>query len=631
LNYLADAAIDLPHTIQPHNNPFPMKKTVLLSTATFSLFLLTALSSKAQDLYVGSNTPNNSLSLTNGGQTTYQNTYIGYTSDSSNNSLTVANPDTQLSNSNSCFIGYLGSGNNLTISNGGSVSDSYGLFGSGTDIISSNNSVLVTGNNSTWVTQNWLALGYSGGSDSMVISDGGSVTGTSGSIGWDTNSGNNSVFVNGTGSVWNNLDNLVVGSGGPNGTAGGDNTLLITNGGEVICGNISGDNTSAIGAFPNQSNNSVVVTGVGSKWIIHTGLSLGGVPYWAFEGSGSSGNSLIVSSAGFVSAVNTSIGMFAISSNNAVTVTGSNSIFTNSGVLTVGDAGSGTLVVANGGSVLSAGGIVIANQSGSSGTLNIGSLGGSDTAGTLNSSSISFGSGTGTINFNNGDVTTVSSTISGNGSVNQLGSGTTILTGNNSYTGTTTVSAGTLLANNNSGSAVGTSTLTIQSGGTIGGNGTISGGTSIASGGNLTAGSSGTGSLSFTAGLTLSSGATTSFLLNSTNSFTSINLIGNSVNYGGALTFNITSYTPAVGDAFTVFNMTGGASESGDFSSVEVGSTFLTDVDGLWIGTNAGVTYQFSDSTGQLTVELVPEPSTYALFGLGIVVTLAVVRRKRFY
>jgi autotransporter-associated beta strand protein len=82
----------------------------------------------------------------------------------------------------------------------------------------------------------------------------------------------------------------------------------------------------------------------------------------------------------------------------------------------------------------------------SSGTLNIGSSGGSDTAGTIVSPSISFGSGTGTLNFNQSDTATLTSSISGNGSVNQLGSGTTILSGNNSFGGTSTISAGSLEA-----------------------------------------------------------------------------------------------------------------------------------------------------------------------------------------
>jgi fibronectin-binding autotransporter adhesin len=210
------------------------------------------------------------------------------------------------------------------------------------------------------------------------------------------------------------------------------------------------------------------------------------------------------------------------------------------------------------------------------------------------------------------------------------GNGVMELTESNSYTGTTIVSAGTLLINNMSGSGVGASTVQVT-GGTLGGNGTIGGATTIASGGNLVAGSSGTGALSFTAGLNLSTGASTTFLLQSTNNFTSINLIGNSVIYGGGLVFNITSYTPAAGDEFALFNMTAGATESGDFSSIEAVDSgegfFFTDNGGVWSATNNGFSYQFSKTSGALTVTSVPEPSNYALFGLGALVLFVASRR----
>ncbi|MFZ0616618.1 MAG: PEP-CTERM sorting domain-containing protein, partial [Chthoniobacterales bacterium] len=353
---------------------------------------------------------------------------------------------------------------------------------------------------------------------------------------------------------------------------------------------------------------------------------------------------LVVSDGATIRSFIGQLGYNAGSSNNSALVTGSGSVWNNPNSyygIQVGISGGATLTVANGGTVNLNGttlGLTLAEYAGSTGTLNIGRFGTNDAAGTVNAPKITFGAGSGTINFNQSDTTAPSTVISGHGSVNQLGSGTTILTGNytpggNTYSGTTTVSAGTLLASSASGSsAIGSSTLMVSNTGTFGGKGVVQGAATIASGGTLAVGLNGVGSLSFNGGLTLEAGSTTIFQIYSTSDFTSINLngIGSSVTYGGTLVFNLINYTPVVGNEFTVFNMTGGAGESGNFATVEVGGSYLTQDSGsygIWSGSNAGVTYQFSDSTGKLTVQAVPEPSTYALLGLGVLALLVACRR----
>ena len=364
-------------------------------------------------------------------------------------------------------------------------------------------------------------------------------------------------------------------------------------------------------------------------------------------GLSGSGGSLVVSDGATIRSFIGQLGYNAGSSNNSALVTGSGSVWNNTNSyygIQVGMSGGATLTVANGGTVNLNGttlGLTLAENAGSTGTLNIGRFGTNDAAGTINAPKITFGAGSGTINFNQSNATTISAVISGNGSVNQLGSGTTILTGNytptgNTYSGTTTVSAGTLLASSASGSsALGSSTLMVNNTGTFGGKGVVQGAATIASGGTLAVGLDGVGSLSFNGGLTLEAGSTTIFQIYSTSDFTSINLngIGSSVTYGGTLVFNLINYTPVVGNEFTVFNMTGGAGESGNFATVEVGGSYLTQDSGsygIWSGSNAGVTYQFSDSTGKLTVQAVPEPSTYALLGLGAIGIFVTLRRRRF-
>ena len=123
---------------------------------------------------------------------------------------------------------------------------------------------------------------------------------------------------------------------------------------------------------------------------------------------------------------------------------------------------------------------MIATNPGSIGTLNIGAGVGNPAVapGTLTAPSVAFGSGTGTINFNHTSSNYVfAPAISGGGSVNVL-AGATILTADNSYTGRTTVSGGTLAVGDfahPSAALSGGGPITVGSGGTLGGYGSVTG------------------------------------------------------------------------------------------------------------------------------------------------------------
>jgi T5SS/PEP-CTERM-associated repeat protein/autotransporter-associated beta strand protein len=180
------------------------------------------------------------------------------------------------------------------------------------------------------------------------------------------------------------------------------------------------------------------------------------------------------------------IGSASTASNNSVLVTGAGSTWTNTKEVRVGGSGTGTLTVSDGGSV-AATSVLIGQNADSAGTLNIGRFGTNDSAGTISAPTIAFGNSTNAraINFNQSNATTISAVISGNGSVNQLGSGTTTLSASNTYTGATTVSGGGLLVSG----SIASSAVTVQSGGILGGSGTV-GAVIVQSGGTINPGSS---------------------------------------------------------------------------------------------------------------------------------------------
>ena len=106
----------------------------------------------------------------------------------------------------------------------------------------------------------------------------------------------------------------------------------------------------------------------------------------------------------------------------------------------------------------------------SSGTLQVGGIAVGGTAGgALGGGAVTNNAA---LNFNRdtSSVYTANNAISGTGTVANLGTGTVVLGGANSYQGTTTVTAGTLLVN---GTHTGGGAYTVASGATLGGTGTI--------------------------------------------------------------------------------------------------------------------------------------------------------------
>ncbi len=244
--------------------------------------------------------------------------------------------------------------------------------------------------------------------------------------------------------------------------------------------------------------------------------------------------------------------------------------------------------------------------------------------------------GSATLTVNQTSDRTFSGIISGTGGLAKSGSGSLILSGDNSFSGGTSLEGGTLLAAHDS--AFGTGAVTVSAGildigtrtlanaitltgGTLRGSGTVGGLTTIADGATLAPGNS-PGTLTFTHGLTLDDGAILNFELGTTSDLLRISggTLTGSASAGG-ITLNLADAGGFTAASYTLFDFSDATTSSFDVSDFSFGSTI------------AGYTYQLTlvGSTLQLTAtaSAVPEPSTYAAI-LGVcAIGLALIRRHK--
>lgn len=169
--------------------------------------------------------------------------------------------------------------------------------------------------------------------DALLIEDNGMLSSQSGVLGYTAASTNNGVVVSGTGSVWTVEGPLYTGF------SGAGNGLVIRNGGQIANG------AAYVGYNPGSSNNTVLVSDPGSLWNNNGAANF-------FFGYSGAGNSLIISNGGSVtmfSGYQSFVGYNASSSNNAVVITGSGSVWSNEDLYFGYWGSSNSLVVASGG------------------------------------------------------------------------------------------------------------------------------------------------------------------------------------------------------------------------------------------------------------------------------------------
>ncbi|MEX2169585.1 MAG: autotransporter-associated beta strand repeat-containing protein [Pirellulales bacterium] len=424
----------------------------------------------------------------------------------------------------------------------------------------------------------------------MVVQNGGTISNSLGTIG-ATSSTFGSVLVEGAGSTWTNTDQVSVGHGG-----GGTGTLEVRGGGTLS----SVRGFAGAGAF---STGLITVSDPGSTWTASGSFFIG-----------NSGSGLLeVLNGGVASTAGNSHLGITVGATGDVNVSGAGSTWNTAVLLNIGGdsnvaQGAGSVRIADGGTVnvgsatnlYSTGTLDLVNATTFTGDIN--AFGGlirtsGDTtlanAVHLNEASVS-------VETNNQNGSAVfSGNIDGPGGLTKrtifgiTGKGTLALTAANTYTGPTTINAGTLLVDGSI-----TSATTVNAGATLGGSGTIA--ANVTNNGIVAPGNS-PGTLHITGNYTQNAGGTLKIEIESPDGFDRLAVTGNMA-LGGTLEISlIDGFMPTADQSFDILSW---GSLAGAFSSVIV-------------PTQEGVVWDTSQlSTGVISVAVTGLPGDYNQDGI---------------
>ncbi|ARS26810.1 autotransporter-associated beta strand repeat-containing protein [Sphingomonas sp. KC8] len=229
-------------------------------------------------------------------------------------------------------------------------------------------------------------------------------------------------------------------------------TWVLTNAGSTYTG-ITTINGGVLAV--DKLANGGIASSIGASSAAAANLVIGNGSTLRYTGSGDMTNRLFTLSAGVTFIESSGTGAIVFTDTGPVTLTGSNQARTialggtNSGNNTlagsIGNAGTGVTTLAKNDS----GTWVLTGNHSYTGSTNINGgtlfIGNGATTGSVASTIVN---NFGTLGFNRSDLLTYGGQIVGTGSLRQAGTGTTVLTGNSSYTGGTTIDAGTLQLGN---------------------------------------------------------------------------------------------------------------------------------------------------------------------------------------
>ncbi len=391
--------------------------------------------------------------IVDGGATLAVNLVTGgtFTNDVTNNGTVLSMAGTVGTGTSQTFTGKIdGSGQFVANAGGTTILANINGYQTGTTV--SNNSTLQVGTTTAAATAgqniatNVITLGGGGGNgtlDLVNVSGGilaNNITGAGGfgvvSLVWDNGSSTTNTL---TGQITDGAGRIQVAAVSATGT--------------LILANANNAFTGGVGATSNGTLQIGTATTVGSVGTTANVVEIGNGGTVVLVNIGTAANNTLANNIDNFSGT----GTFQVSSANTNTLSGvlSNSV----GTLNLVQSGTGTTILTNtntySGTTVISGGTLQVGAGGTTGTLGNG--------GAVTNNAI--------LTINRSDAITIANNISGTGVFNQVGTGVTTLSGNNSYTGATNVQAGTLQLGSNT--ALGSSSaVTVIGGATLDLNGT---------------------------------------------------------------------------------------------------------------------------------------------------------------
>ncbi len=302
----------------------------------------------SEDVYLGSTTDNNVLTVQGGGYLSANNGFYVSSISGTGNQITVTGAGSSLDVGSSFYLGFATGSNTLSVEEGGSLTSYYLYVGGDGDT----NSVTVTGADSFANISTELFVGNYGADNSVTVSDGALFISKKTTVGTYTAANGNSVTVTGAGTNYINRGDFTVGY------RGDSNDVSVLDGAYLSTRNL------VLGTTTGAEGNSVTISGAGST------VAASGYVAVGYQGIN---NTMQVSSGGTLSGGNIYVGYMSDGNNNSLTVdgTGSRALTTGtSGSIYVGNSGNNnTMTVRNNASMSTY--TLAVGATGSGNTLNI--------------------------------------------------------------------------------------------------------------------------------------------------------------------------------------------------------------------------------------------------------------------